>query len=544
MKLKQQYINKTTILFFLLFFIFPELFAQTDQEQIYKYNQVFDAVAGSYADSVNQEKLTEDAIKALLKDLDPHSLYFSKDEIEELNRGLKGSFTGVGITYDIIQDTVLILSTSENGPSEKAGVLPGDRIIKVNNETIAGNGITDKKLKTLLTGEKGTKVQVTVKRRGVKNFPTYEITRGKIPVKSITAAYNINNNTTYIKLNRFSATTLDEFKKITDSLIRNKTGKLILDLRYNSGGYLYTAIRLLENFFNKNTLVLYTEGIHQKRKNYYTHKIGKFRNNDLVILINESSASAAEIVSGAVQDSDRGIIIGRRSYGKGLVQKPIYLIDGSMIRLTIAKYYTPSGRNIQKPYDKGIDNYNEDLIHRYEHGEFSNKDSIKFNDSLKYKTLINNRPVYGGGGIMPDIFIPEDTLHFPYFYRKHYGSGKINEFIHLYVEKNRKNIFTEYKNFENFSSDFKISDKTIKDFTDYLYNDEIKKNDYYNEFINNKYIKNQIKALIANDLWDDTEYYKIKNKYDPAFIKALEVLNNKKEYADILHAKYTENSQN
>ncbi len=526
---------KQIAVFFLLLINF-NLFSQTDEEQIYKFTQVMDAVSESYADSVNQEELTEDAIKALLKDLDPHSLYFSKDEIEELNRGLRGSFTGVGISYDIIQDTVLILNIVKNGPSDKAGIKPGDRIIIVDNDTIAGTGISDEKLRNLLTGKKDTKVNIIIKRRCFDNLLNFSVTRGKIPVKSITAAYNINQNTTYIKLNRFSATTINEFKKFTDSLMTKKDSKLILDLRYNSGGYLYTSTKLLEYFFGKNKLVLYTEGVHQKRKNYYTHKNGKFRNNDLVILINESSASAAEIVSGAVQDLDRGIIIGRRSYGKGLVQKPIYLIDGSMIRLTVAKYYTPSGRNIQKPYNKGIDDYKEDLVHRYEHGEFTNKDSIKLNDSLKFKTLMNNRLVYGGGGIMPDIFIPADTVHYPFYYREELNNSKINEFIHLYSEKNRNRILKNYKNFENFKKQFKITDNILSDMVNYIYEDNIKKNDYLNEFKNNEHIKIQIKALIANDLWGNAEYYKIINGFDETVIKALEVLNNKNEYAEILRA--------
>jgi len=535
---------KKIIIFAFVLLLRNLFFAQSNTEQVYKFNQVIDAVSKTYVDSVNQEKLTEDAIRALLKDLDPHSLYFSKDEIEELNRGLVGSFTGVGISYDIIRDTVLILSVIKNGPSDKAGIKPGDRIIKVGNKNIAGSGIDDNGLRDLLTGEKGSKVNVSVKRREINNLLTFEITRNTIPVKSITAAYKINKNTAYIKLNRFSATTFNEFNKIADSLIIKDKTKIILDLRYNSGGYLYAAVQLLEIFFDKNTLVLYTEGFHQKRQNYYTRKKGKFRKNDLIILIDESSASAAEIVSGAVQDLDRGVVIGRRSYGKGLVQKPVYLIDGSMIRLTIAKYYTPSGRNIQKPYNKGIDNYNEDLIHRFEHGEYTNKDSIKLNDSLKYKTLINSRTVYGGGGIMPDIFIPADTVHYPGFYRKQLNSGKINEYIHLYTEKHRGKIFKTYKNFNIFKKDFEISDNAIVDLINYIYEDDIKKNDFLNEFATNKHIKMQIKALIANDIWGNNEYYKILNDNDPNILKAVDVLKNKKEYAEILNSKYTENTRN
>jgi len=527
-------IKITAILSAVVFFANITVFAQADKQQLYKFEQVLNAVSESYADSINQEELTEDAIKALLKDLDPHSLYFSKDEIEELNRGLRGSFTGIGISYDIIRDTVMILKVIKNGPSEKAGLKAGDRILKINDKNIAGNGIDDEILKNLLQGENGTKVNITVKRFFSEHPLTFTVTRGKIPVKSITAAYKTDDNICYIKLNRFSATTINEFKKASDSLLSGKDAKLILDLRYNSGGYLYVALQLLEYFFDKNTLVLYTEGVHQNRADYFTHKKGKYRNTDLAILINESSASASEIVSGAVQDLDRGIIIGRRSYGKGLVQKPFYLIDGSMIRLTVAKYYTPSGRNIQKSYAEGSEDYNNELIRRYEHGEYTNKDSIKFDDSLKFRTLKNKRTVYGGGGIMPDIFIPEDTVNYPDYFKEKLNGGKISEFIHLYAAENRHVLKNKFKDAKKFDSGFIIPENIIKDLIDYVYEDEIKKNDYLNEFKNNVYIKTYIKALTANDLWGNTAYYEILNKKDAAFIKASEVLNNKREYAEIL----------
>ncbi len=412
-------------------------FSQVDQEQIYKFNQVIENINNYYVDSIDESKLIKSAIVATLKELDPHSVYFDKEDLEELNRGLRGSFVGVGITYDIIKDTVLILSVSPDGPSEIAGIIPGDRIIKVGDEVIAGPGIDDEKLKDLLTGEKGSNVTVSVKRTGRKNLKEIEITRNKIPVKSIDAAYKINEEIVYIKLSRFSATSVAEFNKLVESLQISASNKIILDLRNNSGGYLYVSVKLLENFLKKNSVVLYTKGVNNPEKEYKTHGNGKFKQSDIVILINESSASASEIVSGAIQDLDRGVVIGRRSYGKGLVQKPIYLVDGSMIRLTIAKYFTPSGRNIQKPYNKGIEDYKHEIANRLDRGELMNKDSIKHNDTLQYFTLNNKRVIYGGGGIIPDIFVELDTLKFPQFYKEFIKSAKVNEFVHLFVDKNR-----------------------------------------------------------------------------------------------------------
>ncbi len=529
--------KKVFFTFFLLFALI-NLSAQINKQQISKFKQVFDAVTESYADSVDKEQLIEDAIRDLLKKLDPHSLYFSKDEVEELNRGLKGSFVGVGISYDIIQDTVLILSVVENGPSYKAGIQPGDRIIEVENECIAGTGISDKKLRDLLIGKKGTKVNLRVKRRNSEQCLDYMVVRGKIPLKSVNAAYNITKDISYLRLNRFSATAIREFKKATDTLMNSSNAGLILDLRYNSGGYLYAAVQLLEFFLNRKTLVLYTEGVHQRPQKYYTLKKGKYRNNKLIVLINEASASASEIVAGAIQDLDRGIIIGRRSFGKGLVQKPIFLNDSSLIRLTIAKYYTPSGRNIQKSFNKGVDAYNKDLINRFEHGEHTNKDSINLDSLPKYKTLFKKRVVFGGGGIMPDVFIPVDTGKYPSFYTEKVSGFKINEAVHLFVEKHRTKILGQYPEFNHFLSEFELSDDDLNDFFTYVCEDEDEneKTRFISEYKANKYIKSQIKALIASDLWGAQEYYKVFNPFDETILKAVELLSNNQKYSKILSA--------
>ena len=508
--------------------------AQIDQEQIYKFNQVIENISNYYVDSVNEAKLIEKAIITTLKELDPHSVYFPKDKVEEINRGLIGSFVGIGIKYDIINDTIMVLSVVKNGPSGKAGLKPGDKIIKVDEEVIAGTGITDDKLKDLLTGEKGTEVFIYIKRKKTKKLKKIKIIRGDIPIKSIDAAYLLNDEIAYIKLNRFSATTIDEFKETTDTLLKGSIDKLILDLRNNSGGYLYVSVKLLEFFLEKNSVVLSTKGIHRSDKEYKTQKSGKYRNAELVVLINEGSASASEIFSGAIQDWDRGVIIGRRSFGKGLVQKPIYLIDGSLMRLTIAKYYTPSGRNIQKTYENGIEEYNNEINDRLILGELMSKDSIKYIDSLKFHTLNNNRMIYGGGGIVPDIFIPVDTLKYPYFYREKINNGKVSEFIHLYVDDNREEMYSAYVNFEKFYNYYRTSDNEINDMITYLYDDDENKEEYAEKLIKNELISLHIKALVANDLWGESAYYEIINEQDDIFLKAVDILKNKKKYSEIL----------
>jgi carboxyl-terminal processing protease len=519
----------------IIFLLFSFLsYAQVDQDQLYKFNQVIENINNFYVDSVDNEKLIEKAIKSTLKELDPHSVYFSKDKIDEINRGLIGSFVGVGLSYDIIKDTVFILSIVKDGPSYNAGLLPGDRLILVDSINVAGTDITDDRLRDLLTGEKGSKVMVNIKRRGNRDLMAFEIKRDKIPVKSIDAAY-LYNDIAYIKLNRFSATTTDEFKNAVNTLMDDKVNKIILDLRNNSGGYLYVSVQLLENFLEKNTTVLYTKGLHRQDKEYKTQKSGSLKHAELVVLINESSASASEIVSGAIQDWDRGVIIGRRSFGKGLVQKPIYLIDGSMMRLTIAKYYTPSGRNIQKPYNNGVDEYKKEITHRLQNGELMNKDSIKLNDSLKFYTLNNKRMIFGGGGILPDVFIPVDTLKYPLLYRQKFNNGLLNEFIHLYSDENRAEILRKFPDFKSFHKGFFITDGDIRACVEYVCSETDNRTKCFNEIKDHNLVKLQLKALIANDLFGEKEYYQIINTKDEIFLKAVEILKNKELYKDILN---------
>jgi carboxyl-terminal processing protease len=528
----------------LLIFLNLQLNAQIEQDQIYKYNQVLENINNYYVDSVDDNKIVKSAIIATLKELDPHSVYFDKDEYDEINKGLNGSFVGIGITYDIIKDTVLIISVIENGPSEKAGVLAGDRIIKIEDDTIAGTGLNDEKLKNLLSGEKGSSVTISVKRNKQKELEVIKIVRGSIPVKSIDAAYRVNENIGYIKLNRFSSTSIREFKQAVEELALKNTDKIILDLRNNSGGYLDVSISLCEFFLKQNTTVLYTKGVKNPEKEYKTLSNGKFTQSNLVILINETTASAGEIVSGAIQDWDRGIIIGRRSFGKGLVQKPYFLVDGSVMRLTIAKYYTPSGRNIQKPYTHDIDSYRNEISVRMENGELMHKDSIKFNPLLKYYTLNNNRILYGGGGIMPDIFIELDTMKYPDIYKNNLSTGKINEFIHLYTEKERNTIRLNYTDFNTFNASFDINKAFIEKLIEYLDADKKTNASEINELINNKHVTNHLKALIAYDCWSENEFYIVFNELDESFKKAVDILNDKNIYSEILKNKivgdYTE----
>ncbi len=521
----------------ILFLIIKNIsFSQVGSEQLLKFTQVINNIDNHYVDRVDKTKLIKSAIIATLKELDPHSVYYDKEELYELNRRLKGSFVGVGITYDIINDTVLILSVVPNGPAAIAGVLPGDRLLKVNNELIAGQEVTDDKLRDLLTGERYSEVMVSLKRAGQKEILITTITRNTIPVKSIDAAYKVSDEIAYIKLKRFSATSINEFNQAIEKLELKKSGKLILDLRSNRGGYLYVSVKLLEKFLKKNTPVLLTKGLHNPEKEYKTHLKPQFKNTDLVILMNESSASASEIVSGAIQDWDRGVILGRRSYGKGLVQKPFYLLDGSMMRLTIAKYYTPSGRSIQKPYDKGQDVYNKEIKQRVKSGELMHKDSIKHNDSLKYYTLNNKRLIYGGGGIMPDVYVELDTVNYHHFYRKYMNSGKFYEFVHLFVDKNRSFFKDSFPNFEMFNSEWNINIKNIEDLISYLNKDDKDVLDLADELYSNIFVKNHLKALIANDIFGENEYYKIINKRDRTFNKAIEILSDKKKYYEILHS--------
>ncbi len=520
--------------FSLISTLFHICYSQVYSEQIYKFNQVIENINDFYVDSVDESELVEKAIIATLKELDPHSLYFSKEEAEEINRGLTGSYTGIGITYDIIKDTLFVISVLKEGPADIAGLKPGDRIIEINSKNIAGLGITENKLKDLFKGEKGVEIVAGIKRKNVSAIFNIRIKRDEVPVKSISACYPINNDLVYIKLNRFGAKTLEEFKAISDTIIKQDISKIILDLRDNSGGYLYASINLLEHFLEKNTSVLFTKGENSPEKEYKTQISGNFRETRLVVLIDETTASAGEIFSGAIQDWDRGVIVGRRSFGKGLVQKPVYLVDGSMIRLTIARYYTPSGRNIQKPYKSGLEEYEHDLELRLKTGELMHKDSIKLSDSTKFYTLSNHRLIYGGGGIMPDIFIPVDTLSMPYIYSKKVNSGSVNEYVHIYTDNHREEFQIKFKNLNEFKDQFFFPEPDALKLINQVFVNEKNIDEIRTQLLRNKLFYNHIKALIANDLYDDNAFYQIYNNHDNAYLKAIEILDNQKVYHEIL----------
>ncbi len=476
----------------------------------------------AYVDSINEPELVENAIIETLKELDPHSAYISKEDIDKANEPLVGSFEGIGVSFQIFKDTILVIAQIPGGPSDKLGILAGDKIVKIDGEDATGSKINNKFVFDRLRGKKGTKVNVSIFRKGKKDLIEYTITRDKIPINSIDAVFMASPDIGYIKLNRFSKTTIEEFQESLKELEDKGMEKLILDLRGNSGGYLNTAVELSDEFLPNNKLVVYTKGLRSPVREYNATVEGGFENGKLVILINEGSASASEIVSGAVQDWDRGIIIGRRSFGKGLVQRPFQLPDGSVIRLTTARYYTPTGRSIQRPYENGVEDYYKDLYNRMKNGEMIHPDSIHFPDSLKYFTS-KNRLVYGGGGIMPDVFIPWDSTRVSDYYSDLIRNGVLNKFIIQYIDDNRKNLLRKYPDFKTYENNFKIDDKFIDKFIEFAEKESVEK-DEEGFKISEVLLKQQIKALIARNLWDLSSYFEIVTKIDDGYLKAVEIL--------------------
>ncbi len=504
------------------------------QPQIKKFTRMLDLLDKYYVDSIDAEKLVETAITAMLKDLDPHTVYITKDEVKSLNEPLQGSFDGIGIQFNILFDTLMVITPISGGPSEKVGIRSGDRIISVEGENIAGIGITTKDVRKKLLGKKGSVVKVGVKRRGIDEILEFSITRDKIPIYSVDAAYMIDRRDGYIKLNKFSKTTMDEFRKALAGLQEKGMKNLILDLEGNGGGYLNMAVELADEFLTDKKLIVYTEGSKSKKDNKLATKKGDFEKGRLCLLINEGTASASEIVSGAIQDWDRGVLIGRLSYGKGLVQRQYYLPDGSATRVTIAHYYTPTGRSIQRPYNKGVDEYRNDLRERMSRGELTNQDSIHFADSLKYETLVSKRIVYGGGGIMPDIFVPLDTISYTDYYRDIIIKGVLSNFVLDKIDKNRELFKTKYPTFESFDSNFIVDSTLINELVKKASSEGIEEN---TEELNLAYdrLKIHIKALFARDLYSNQEYFIIINRLDPAFKTAYELIRNKKKYNSILN---------
>ncbi|NOQ27685.1 MAG: PDZ domain-containing protein [Bacteroidales bacterium] len=522
---------KTTkyILIIFLFVLPVKLFAQYLTEDYFKFNRALGYINSYYVDSINSKQIVEDAIISMLKDLDPHSVYIPADEVKEIREQLDGNFDGIGIQFNILDDTLYVISPIAGGPSEKVGIRAGDRIIEIDEENVAIIKITTKGVRDRLLGEKGTTVKVGVKRKGVNETLYFPIIRDKIPIYSVDAAYLIDNEIAYIKTNRFSRTTLDEFNDKISELRTQGAKSLILDLRGNGGGYLDKAIELADQFLEKDQLIVYTNGLKSPKVDWKATGTGQYRDFKLLILIDEGSASASEIVSGAIQDWDKGIIVGRRSFGKGLVQRELNLPDGSMMRLTVARYYTPTGRLIQKSYKKGKEEYEKELYNRYEHGEFLNRDSIDLPDSLKYQTLKNKRIVYGGGGIMPDIFVPLDTTAVTKFYSKFIRQGALNSFVLDYIDNNRKKLTNSYKDFATFNNKFEVTDKILINLRKYGLKNDIETTD--DEFEKSKEDFGLIiKALVARDLWDMSEYYQIVNARDKGFKKAVEIIKNWDDY--------------
>ncbi|MBN2214974.1 MAG: S41 family peptidase [Bacteroidales bacterium] len=507
--------------------------SQVHFEQAFKFGQMLEWLSEYYVDSVNEETMVEKAIIHLLKELDPHSSYLTKEEVKEMNEPLQGNFEGIGISFNILNDTIFVISPISGGPSERVGILAGDRIVRVDGENVAGTGITNNDVFSLLRGKKGTKVTVTVLRRNVDELLDFEIIRDKIPIFSVDASYKIKDEIGYIKVNRFSMTTMDEFRTALEKLLADDVTSLILDLTGNGGGYLEVAFELADEFLDDNKLIVYTEGLHSPKREYRSTSRGLFEKGNLIILIDEGSASASEIVAGAVQDWDRGIIIGRRSFGKGLVQKPFMMTDQSMIRLTIARYYTPTGRLIQKPYDLGKDDYDRDLLNRIHNGELMNKDSIHFPDSLKYKTLARSRIVYGGGGIMPDLFIPMDTTYYSDFYRDLIRKGILNQFVLAFVDNHRNELLDKYPSITEFRTEFEITDELFQELLDYSKNQNLMPEQEELSLSGNQ-IRSLMKAYIARDLWGTNEFYQILNEDDPKLMKSIQVLENWEKYQLLL----------
>ncbi|NQY66342.1 MAG: S41 family peptidase [Flavobacteriales bacterium] len=479
-------------------------------------------IEDEYVDTVNMSQLSDVAINSVLEKLDPHSMYINANRFKSMDESLKGNYEGIGIEFNIINDTILVIWPITGGPSEMLGLMAGDRIIEIDTQLVAGNGVTTKDVISKLKGESGTLVQVGIKRKGVRDLLIFDIRRRKIPLTSVEISYMLNINTGYIKISKFAATTYEEVIKAMEELNENDLQNLIIDLRGNGGGYLDAAINIADEFLPENTLIVSTKGRARSENQFFAQRATSFQGKQLAILIDEGSASASEIVTGAVQDNDKGIIIGRRSFGKGLVNEQHKLHDGSVVRLTTQRYYTPSGRCIQKPYGKGNKEYYEDYHDRYKNGELVNKDSINFPDSLIYKT-VGGRTVYGGGGIMPDIYIPLDTSKINNSYVNFaMHSGLVIRFAFEVIDRDRSAILDEY-DLNKFITEYQVSDETFRKFQEFIAEHEgpipqEKDKKLYS------YLKTHIKANIGRNLWNSAAYYPIVHSIDKILIKAIETV--------------------
>ena len=513
----------------LCFFSFLPLSAQLKSDSPLRKLQIAEmAITNFYVDSVNEQKLVEDGIRGMLEKLDPHSTYTDAKETKAMNEPLQGDFEGIGVQFNMIEDTLVVIQPVVNGPSQKVGILAGDRIVSVNDSTIAGVKMPRIDIMKMLRGKKGTKVKLGIVRRGVSNILTFVVTRDKIPVHTLNAAYMIRPGVGYICLESFGMKTHEEFMDAVRGLEKQGMKSLILDLQDNGGGYLQAAVQIANEFLKDNEMIVYTEGRNVRRQNYKAIGNGKLQKMRVYVLVNEFTASAAEIVTGAIQDNDRGTVVGRRTFGKGLVQRPFDFPDGSMMRLTIAHYYTPSGRCIQKPYKKGdLKDYEMDLEKRLKHGELTNPDSIHFDTSQKFYTLRNHRVVYGGGGIMPDYFVPLDTTKYTKYHRLLAAKNIIMNAYLKYVDANRTTLKDLYKSFDTFNKNYVVPQSLLDTIIAEGKKEKVEPKDKAELTATMPYIKVQLKALVARDLWDMNEYYRVWNEQSNIVNKAVQLASDK-----------------
>ena len=511
--------------------------SMSGQKQLKKLMNAEFAISQFYVDSVNEDKLVEDAIRGMLEQLDPHSSYSTPEETRELEEPLEGEFSGIGIQFNMQQDTLYVIQTIVGGPAERVGMLAGDRIVQVEDTVIAGMKMRNTRIMKMLRGKKGSKVNVMVKRRGTAELIPFRITRDDIPLYSIDATYMADRNTGYVKVSRFGKKTDDEFNKALSELLDKGMTQLIIDLTNNGGGYLQTAVELANTFLERGNGIVYTQGNNSSRYDAKANGRGKLADDKfkVVVMVDQYSASASEILAGALQDWDRAVIVGRRTFGKGLVQRPFRFEDGSMIRLTVARYYTPSGRCIQKPYTAGDrEGYEKDIYNRFLDGELANADSIHLPDSLKYSTLKSGRVIYGGGGIMPDVFVPLDTTEFSDYYRDLVARGTINQYVIDYVDKHRKELSARYATVADYDRSFVVDSTMLHDLKLSGMRDSIEIDSV--QYVRSKaLIADVVKALIARDVYADVSAYNmVINHRDPIFKKALRVINDDARYRELL----------
>jgi carboxyl-terminal processing protease len=484
-----------------------------------KLNHIIELIESAYVDTINTAEIVENSIPALLENLDPHTTYIPAREMQGVEEEMQGNFSGIGVQFSIQEDTIMIVDVISGGPSSKLGILAGDRIVEVNDTLVAGTGIKNEEVLKLLRGKKGTHVKVTIQRKGFRNNLEFDITRGEIPIYSVDVSYMIDDHTGFIKISRFAEQTYQEFTRAMEKLDKAGASRIIVDLRGNPGGYLTAVIRIVNDFLEKGETILFTQGKSQPKKVYTANARNAWADKSLFLLIDEFSASASEIFAGAIQDNDRGIVIGRRSFGKGLVQEQIPFADGSAIRLTVARYYTPSGRSIQKSYEEGNERYFEDLFARMEHGEFSSADSIQFADSLRYQTK-KGRTVYGGGGIMPDFFVPADTSGNSDYFEKLYQKQLVYQYAFQYSDQHRETL-TKLGGAMDIAA---YLDKVgiLNSFVGFAASRGVPA-DQEGLRLSGVVIATQLKAYIARNILGEEGFYPIIRDIDKTLLKAIEI---------------------